>query len=183
MIRALAALALAQGGWLGVAALAAAGNFRLSNAVGLIATFLIVLLAPRPRPAVILAVGAGLVGPFADLVLVRAGFLEPAGQVVPFLMPTWWWGLWSMFAAGIPSTFGWLRGRVWLTALLGAVGGPLAYAAGAGIGAVALHADAWKSLVAIGALWGGLMPVLVLAAERLAAFAPPAPRSVATKEV
>ncbi len=175
MIRALAALALAQGGWLAVAGLAAAGHFTFAKAVGLIATFLLVLLAPRPRAAAILAVGAGLLGPFADLVLVRAGFLEPAGQVVPFLMPTWWWSLWSMFSAALPATFGWLRGRVWLAALLGAAGAPLAYAAGAGMGAVALHAEPWKSLVAIGALWAGLVPLLVWFAERLGAFGAPRP--------
>jgi hypothetical protein len=78
----------------------------------------------------------------------------------------------------------WLKGRPWLAAFAGAVGGPLAYLAGERLGGLEMS----DPLLALGAQalgWAVLLPVLVHLATRLDGFAPasPAAWSPVTQEV
>ena len=54
----------------------------------------------------------------------------------------------------------------WIIALLGVIGGPLAFAAGAAMGAVKFSDPVW-SLVIIGAGWAVLLPLFALIAETI----------------
>jgi hypothetical protein len=60
----------------------------------------------------------------------------------------------------------WLVGRPLAAALLGAVGGPLAFLAGRRLGVVTLHPALWPSLVSLAVGWGLAMPAALWLAGR-----------------
>jgi hypothetical protein len=84
-------------------------------------------------------IAAGLLGSFADGGLALLGLLTyptapagwPAGLVPPFIA-----SLWIAFATLPHASLAWLAPRPALAALLGALGGPLSFAAGVRAGAV-----------------------------------------------
>jgi hypothetical protein len=57
-------------------------------------------------------------------------------MVLPWLAPVWIIAMWAGFATLLHVALRWLLPHRWLAALLGAVGGPLAYYAGMRLGAV-----------------------------------------------
>jgi hypothetical protein len=65
----------------------------------------------------------------------------------------------------------WLPRRLGLAALLGALGGPLAYAGGARLGAVAFPAGLVAGLIAVGAAWLVATPFLAWMARPRAGVA------------
>jgi non-ribosomal peptide synthetase component F len=78
--------------------------------------------------------------------------------------------LWAMFATTLNVSLRALRARPWLAAALGAAGGPLAYYAGARLGALQL-ADFHAGLAAIAVGWAWLTPLLLASARRNDGFA------------
>ncbi len=131
-------------------------------------TIVIILLSEQRGRTALFAAGAAMIGPLADIPLVMAGLIalrEPL--LLGALMPLWWWGLWAMFGAAFPASFGWLRERPALAAILGAAGGPLAYLAGGRLGAIGLPPPLWQNLLAIAAIWAVLMPLAALVSSRV----------------
>jgi hypothetical protein len=107
---------------------------------------------------------AGLGGVLDTLVAASGALSFRNGWSVPWLAPLWMVALWMNFGTGLNRSLKWLLGRYGTACLLGAVGGPLAYYAGAGLGAVELIAP-W-SLLAVAVEWAFAMPVLVWLAAR-----------------
>ena len=67
--------------------------------------------------------------------------------------PLWIIALWCHFATTVP-TFAPLRSRPVIAFVLGAIGGPLAYAGGMKMGAAAFHPEPWISWLSIAVVWG-----------------------------
>ena len=82
----------------------------------------------------------------------------------PVATPMWFFALYALLATTLNASLGWLRGRPVLAAVLGAIGGPLAYYAGARIGAITLTGE---SLAVLGILWAGLMPGMIWTSRRI----------------
>jgi uncharacterized membrane protein YfcA len=74
-----------------------------------------------------------------------------------------------LFATTLNIAFRWLRDRLVLASLLGAVFGPLSYFAGARLGAVVIN-DFPSALIALALAWALLLPGLLLLAKRLDGF-------------
>ena len=53
-------------------------------------------------------------------------------------MPYWILAMWALFATTLNASLGWLHGRPALAGALGMLSGPLAYWAGARLGAIEL---------------------------------------------
>jgi hypothetical protein len=108
---------------------------------------------------------AGLLGFLFDSALVSAGVFTPLAHLFPRpFSPPWMISLWLNFAATLNVSMSWLRGRYFLAALFGAVGGPLAYYSGAKLGATeALPASFGMLVLAMG--WGAMTPLLVWLAQ------------------
>ena len=79
----------------------------------------------------------------------------------PHLCPVWLVALWAVFGTTLRGSLHWLAGRYAVSALLGAVGGPLSYAGGAKLGAVTMPLDHPFSVLVLAALWATVMPLLV----------------------
>jgi hypothetical protein len=161
-----AAVLGAAGGWplLGVAAVAAALAWHLHRSA-----------QPAQEARLAAAVTAvGLV--FESLRLLLHDTVYPSGQPLATLPPYWLIALWTLMAITLNVTLRWLRGRWALAALLGAVGGPLAFAGGERLGG-AQFTDPTSALTSLALGWAGLMPLLIALAQRFDGVCPPPPES------
>ena len=127
-------------------------------------------IAPRPGPEarlVAILTGIGLVW---DSLVVSLGLMSyPAGTFAPGVAPLWIIAMWALFATTLNLSMSWLKGRPWLAAAFGAVGGPLAYVAGRKLGGVEMNEPALALLVQ-GLGWAVMMPLLLRLAARLNGF-------------
>ncbi|HSG66297.1 MAG TPA: DUF2878 domain-containing protein, partial [Gammaproteobacteria bacterium] len=97
-----------------------------------------------------------------------------AGEVsTPLIAPHWILAMWALFATTLTGCLRWLGRSLWLAAILGALGAPASYVAGARLGGVELI-DPLRALTALGTGWAIALPVLVRMArgERPRAVAP-----------
>jgi hypothetical protein len=164
-------VALYQAGWFACVLGAANGLpwVGVVAAVGIVAWHL--ATAPRPGPEAALIGAALVVGALFETLVVRAGWARyPSQSFVDGAAPVWMIALWAMFATMLNVTLRALRDRPALAAVLGAIGGPLAYYAGARLGAI-VFPDLAAALVAIGIGWAVLAPALLWLARRLDGFA------------
>ncbi|MEO8444472.1 MAG: DUF2878 domain-containing protein [Gammaproteobacteria bacterium] len=140
--------------WLGVIALGAFTVWHFATAT-------------NPRVDLLLVAMACVVGFIVDTAFIQAkllGYAEP----FPFaaVAPYWIIGMWVNFALTLNGSMRWLHGRYLLSAALGAIGGPLAYAAGVRLGAAELLASGPVVYGALAIAWSIAVPVLVLVTER-----------------
>ena len=118
-------------------------------------------VSARPAREARLVLLTCLVGAVLETWVVRQGHVAyPSGQPFVEWPPYWMVALWGLFAIALNVTLRWLRGRPWLAAALGAAAGPMAFAAGARLGAAQLlHPVA--ALVTLALLWAVALPILV----------------------
>jgi hypothetical protein len=114
------------------------------------------------------AVALGLV---VDSTLMRLGLLHFAtGVVVAGVSPGWMLALWALFATTLNVSLRWLHRRPVAAGALGLLGGPLAYWAGARLGAISLT-PAGRALCAVALVWAAAAPLLVVVARGRDGFA------------
>ena len=77
-----------------------------------------------------------------------------------WVLPGWLAMLWLLFASTLRQSLAWTASRLWLAALVGALGGPLSYYAGARLADVGLPYGLWPSLALLAILWALLLPAL-----------------------
>ncbi|BET13437.1 DUF2878 domain-containing protein [Pandoraea sputorum] len=101
-----------------------------------------------------------------ESLVVRSGWLVyPAGSWPTGYAPYWMSGLWALFAIQINPLFSSLRPHWVLASLLGAVGGPLSFRAGAALGAVTfIHP--WAAVAVMAGGWAVHFPALLWLAGR-----------------
>ena len=115
---------------------------------------------------------AALAGVVFDTGLEQIGALsfEEQADALRIGVPLWMIGLWVSFAATLPQSLAWLRSRLGLSVVLGAVGGPLAYWGGQSFGAVTLGSESISTPLAVGlvaAEYAIATPLLVLISNRV----------------
>lgn len=100
-----------------------------------------------------------------DSLFAASGWLvyaRPMPWPMDWAAPLWIWALWASFAMTLNHSFSLLRGRPLLCALIGVVGGPLAYWSAAGaFGAVDFARPVPWVLGALALGWGLVLPLLV----------------------
>ena len=140
--------------WAGTGVAAAGVAWHLSQAA-----------APWRELALVFTVG--LCGAFWDSLLVASGLLVyPSGTLIAGTAPHWIVALWLLFATTLNVSLRWLRHRAALAMICGALGGPLAYYAGAQLGGVQMpHMVAAMTALSVG--WAVFMPLLTMLAQRL----------------
>ena len=149
--------------WVGPAVVAGVAAYHLSR-------------APNPKAEFSLLALAAVIGAAFDSALAATGWLSyPSGQWHPMLAPYWMVALWVAFATTLNVSLSWLKGRLLLALAFGAVGGPLAYFAGAKLGGVTFHEPA-LALTALAFGWATITPTLVLIATQLDGWRPDAQR-------
>lgn len=130
---------LFQAAWLVAVGGAARGNAWIGpGAVAALAMIYLTQVRAPLRDALYLAL-AGLSGTLADSALASLGLIRypGTGDTLAPLAPPWISALWIAFATLPRFSLAWLAPRPGLAALLGAIGGPLSFFAGARMGAIA----------------------------------------------
>lgn len=115
----------------------------------------------------LIALLAGVVGYFADSLLIVSNVMAiPAEAQLGRPSTIWLIAMWVNFAATLNVSLRWLQSRLTLAAAFGAIGGPLAYYAGMKFGAVEFPQGVTPAVIASGLEWAIATPVLVLIARR-----------------
>lgn len=156
-----------QIGWF-ACVLGAAHGYALEGAlVALAIVAAHIALAERPGREFALVAVAAATGAAADSLLAASGWLRyDAGVLLEGTAPYWIVTMWALFAITLNVSMRALRNRLWLGALLGLVGGPAAYYAGANLGALVL-VQLVPALAALAILWALATPMLLALALRL----------------
>jgi len=158
--------------WFACVLAAAEGRALLATLAVAIAVYLHLWLAPRRAPEAMLVLVVTSIGLFWDSLVVSLGLVRySSGNFADGVAPVWIIAMWALFATSLNLSLSWLRGRPWLAALFGAVGGPLAYWAGERLGGVQMPDPALAlGVQAIG--WAVILPLLTRLATRMNGFEP-----------
>ncbi len=157
-------------GWLACVMWAASGQ----PLVGLLVAGLLIIvhlaLAKRRRTEAKLLLYCAAIGTVFDSLLLATGWVSyPNGEWVPGLAPFWIVAIWVLFASTLNLSMAWLKGRIYLAALMGAVGGPLSYLGGQKLNAIYLEQPV-PALIALALGWALMMPALSALAQRMNGF-------------
>lgn len=138
--------------------------------LGVVVVFVIIAAhlarAHRISDEVMLILATTLLGASWDSLLLNSGLYSFShGVLITGLVPLWLVAMWSLFATTLNVSLGWMKNRYLLAAIFGAAGGPTAYYAGHRLGAVEFS-DTLTALLAVGAGWTVIMPLLVLLSTR-----------------
>lgn len=126
--------------------------------------------AIRPMQELLLVLSAAAIGMVFDSLLVALGLLAyPSGTLIAGTAPHWIVALWMLFATTLNVSLGWLKHRLPIAVLFGAIGGPLAYWGGARLGAMTFLSPT-PGLIALAIGWALFTPVLVILARRFDGF-------------
>ena len=163
---------LFQAGWLTTVIGAANGWPELGVVAAGVAIIAHLWLAADYGRELALLMLAGVIGALFDSALVQTGWLiYPNGFILPDTAPYWIVCLWLLFATTLNVSMRWLRGRVAIAMLFGAIGGPMSYLAGTRLGALEFTETA-PALISLGIGWAVMTPVLVWLASRLDGIQP-----------
>ncbi len=153
-------VALFQAGWLCCVVGAARGAPWTGAALALAVVSWHLLRSPDRAAELRLIITLAGIGLLLDSALAAGGLLEYRSAVpLAQLAPVWIVALWACFATTLNVSLRWIRDRRALLAVFGAVGGPLAYLGGAGLGAVSIE----RPLAALAALSIGWAVIMLLA--------------------
>ncbi len=112
---------------------------------------------------------AFLCGFLMDGALAATGWLHYASPLVALPAPVWILTLWMAFAMTLNHSMAFLRGKPVLAALLGGIGGPLAYLGAArGFDAVVFSTPAWQAIALLAIGWAIALATLAVLTERWA---------------
>jgi hypothetical protein len=132
--------------------------------MGVVAGF--IAWSDKPRVDAALVAAALVVGLAWDSALLQLGWIAYAAPgPLPGLAPPWILALWALFAVTLRAPMRALHRRLALAAVLGAIGGPLSYAAAARLGACTLLRPE-AALVALALGWAVITPLLLGLARR-----------------
>ena len=159
-----------QAVWFAVVASAAHGRAELGMGAAVIFAAAQLALSRRRVADLRLMAAAIALGVVIDGALGVCGWLRyasPEPALPPGGAPLWILCLWAAFALTLTRSLAWLMPRPWLAALLGALGGPLAYAGAArGFAAVELAPPAARGFAGLALGWGAALALLAYLARR-----------------
>ncbi len=153
--------------WFAAVLSAAGGRPWAAAAASVVAVIVNIALAPRRSADLKLVLAAVPIGLAVDGIMIASGLATyaAAGPITGW-PPAWLVLMWMAFATMLNAGLAWLKHRLVLAALLGLVGGPLSYFAGARLGAMQFSDPVWLGLGTLGLLWAVAFPTLLYLARR-----------------
>jgi len=121
--------------------------------------FHLLLISGHRKSECILFISAAFTGYTLEFMLVMSKMIVyPSQTMLGILVPIWMITLWINLAATLHYSLSWLKNRYLASAVLAAVAAPLAYGAGARLGAIQLSGT--PALILIALAWSLAMPFL-----------------------
>ncbi len=123
-----------------------------------------------------LMLAAVVMGSIVDGGLAYSGLASYSAEwPSPRFAPIWILSLWATFSLTFTISLAYLRERLWVAVLFGAIGGPVAYmSASRGFHVVTFAAPAWHGLFWLGVGWAIATPILAWLSGRSASVDAPA---------
>lgn len=150
------------------------GHAHLAPLAGLASAALCLAWSDAPRRELLVLVAVTALGTALDSLGVALGVLafpaDPSARLG--LVPLWIASQWLNFATTLRHSLAWLAPRPLLAALLGALGGPLAYRSSAALGVVELHPDALFAGACLALEWALATPLVLALARGLGGPSP-----------
>lgn len=126
------------------------------------------LLTTDLKHEVMLVTACVLVGLTVDSTLISVGAIEFSTSASLKVLPPLWLSLmWAQFGSTLNYSLRWLGGSLFIAAVFGFIGGPLAYLGGEALGAVSIQEPRSMSAIWLAGLWSLALPFLVETARRL----------------
>ncbi|HSH01130.1 MAG TPA: DUF2878 domain-containing protein [Anaerolineae bacterium] len=115
--------------------------------------------APDKKRDIRLILALSLIGAVVDGLFKTGGVLIYAAPWpdIPLVGPIWIVAMWALFATAITTSLAWIKGRLLLAGVLGAIFGPLSYWTGVGVGGVAWGWSPLAATILLATVWGGVM--------------------------
>lgn len=156
---------LFQIGWFSVVLSAASGQAYIGSLI-IAAIIVFHLFTTKHRSnEIILIVLTLIVGLIWDSLMSMSGlFIYESGILLAQIAPYWILAMWALFATTINYSMSWIKGRIRIAMIAGAVFGPLSYYAGYKLGAVDIP-DLTRAMFAQSLGWAVILPVLGIAAD------------------
>ena len=157
---------LFQAGWFACVLGAAKGLAAPGVAVAAVIIAWHLNCAARRAPEARLITLVMVVGLVFETAMLQSGLVTFAAPLwIDGLAPGWIVALWAIFATTLNVSMRWLRDRMWLAVVLGAVSGPLTYYGGERLGALAFT-DSGLALGVIALAWAVITPLVMYLAAR-----------------
>lgn len=119
-------------------------------------------ITPSRRADLALVLFVAGLGTLVDTAFIQGHLLAYASPLpLAGVAPYWIVVVWMDFALTLNGSMGWLQGKYWLAAVLGALGGPISYGAGIKLGAATLLVSEPLGYGVLGLVWGLVLPFLV----------------------
>ena len=165
-------IAAFQLGWFACVLGAAHGWPWAGVAVAVAVVALHLARAASPMDELKLIVFAVLIGALWDSLLVSLGWIAYPGEtLITGAAPHWILALWALFATTLNVSMRWLKQRLLMAFVLGAVCGPLSYWAAVRLGAVQFI-EPLHIVIALALGWALIMPLLMLLSRRFDGITP-----------
>lgn len=168
-LRVAASVVAFQAAWFACILSAARGEPWFGVAAVTAAVALMLALGDDRRADAVLVGMAVATGIVVDSALAQSGlvrYASPGLGLAAAVAPVWILGLWALWGAVLREPLRWLHGRPIAAAVLGGVGGPLSYAAGARMGACSFP-EPVAAMWALGVCWALVTPLQLAVAARL----------------
>ncbi|HYP81639.1 MAG TPA: DUF2878 domain-containing protein [Steroidobacteraceae bacterium] len=172
VLRNVANLVVYQCAWFACVLSAAANRPVIGIAVACTAVLLHLYAARSPGRELPLIAVAILAGAAFESLLMATGWVRSPVLLIGSVTPLWMVSLWAAFATTLNVSLRALRRRYLVTAVIAAVGAPLAYQAGAAFGALQ-WVQAGPALLLVACGWALLLPLLMRTAQHFDGFAAP----------
>lgn len=159
-----------QAGWFACVLSAANHMPWIGAVISLAILALHIFIANDHVKEILFILSAMAIGLVWESLLVQSSWIGfTSGYFLADLAPYWIVLMWGLFASTINVSLSWLKTKLMLASVLGAVGGPMAYYGGQKLGAVQLLSMT-HILVALAIGWGLLTPVLLLLSNKFNGF-------------
>ena len=154
-------------GWFAMVLGSAGGRPWTGAAVGLGLLAVHIALARERGPEIVTILAIGILGTVTDSAQAFAGvFVFESGYWSYWVIPFWITVMWMQLATLFHFTLRRLSRRYFLSATIGAVGGPVALLIGERLEGVIFPMGMRHSLLILAAVWAVILPLCVLVADR-----------------
>ena len=111
----------------------------------------------------------GIVGTIVDSLKASFGFISYVGGYgsVTIIAPLWITAMWVGFASTINHSLNWAHDKYFLSFMLGAVFGPLAYMVGVKLQALSFSYSVITSVIILAIVWGISVPFMYWISKKL----------------
>ncbi len=144
---------------------AASGWELLGIAIGTIAVIYNLMQAAHFESEFKLLLKGVLLGIAIDTSLIHFSLITFETHYWKLISPVWMWIIWASLMTTLDSSMAWLKNRIFLGAILGAIAGAASYFAGIRLGA-GYFINTINSLIVIAVAWFFVTPLIVYWASR-----------------